>query len=706
MITQTKDTEEEKATASSAIEDKKVEAPKYSHEELEQISAIVTRLVRAKQDRDQIHPEFNKRNYVEQYQENERIGNTFVPGKKFDGDVEIASGTVEQKMLAVLSEINRLALSPEVIAYDQDNNELIALGQAMTDIILMTQDLDDDQEAKLARQLELLKQGTVFVEECWSKEYKYEKNFDKKKIGKVTGVEWTSKLKKVFEGPRRRLLYGPGVYLGNMRDSGPIRNQPFVFTHKLTPYSEVATRYGGKNADGTNIWERWDLVPNHRINGINSEMISTQAPTADTSNQRVSAETVNGAWGLSDIKEGMCEEIHYQDRVNDEFQIFLNGVAMLPTGFPLSAVAPNGEYTIEKQILQLINPFFAYGRSFVMKVREQSDILDELLRLLILKTRKSIHPPYANMSHRVISSKVLMPGRITMGIDANALQPIGQESQGATASEYQMFKLLQDKIDENTVSRQFTGMQGKSGTTAFEVATLQKQAEKLLSLTIFSCSMLEMKLGYQRLFNLLDNYFDPIDSKFDDVRQTITNRYRTSSRTTSLGQNKGQGIRQVIPTTDMPIPGAIFSQERTTGAGLQTRAQAGLPKLRRIYLNPELLKKARIMWYIDIDTQPRETSNAKKLLFREELSDIMALLQLGSQPNVAELEAQHAVVWNRNKEKVFLPRNMNAGQSQVAAMQDQIRSGAGSASARRLPGGPGTAAAPNEAALSAVGVGE
>jgi hypothetical protein len=309
------------------------------------------------------------------------------------------------------------------------------------------------------------------------------------------------------------------------------------------------------------------------------------------------------------------------------------------------------------------------------------------------------------MSHRVISSKVLMPGRITMGIDASALQPIGGESQGATASEYQMFKLLQDKIDENTVSRQFTGMQGKSGTTAFEVATLQKQAEKLLSLTIFACSMLEMKLGYQRLFNILENYFEPTESKLDEVRQQITNRYRTTSRNTNLGKNAGQGVRQVIPTTDMPIPGAIYTQEKKAGAGLQTRAKAGLPSLKRIYLNPDLLRKARIMWYIDIDTQPRETSNAKKLLFREELADIMALLQLGSKPNVAELESQHAVVWNRNKEKVFLSDKMTGGEGAAMAMQEQMKAGGGSRT-RGVPGGPGTAAPPNEAALSAVGVGE
>ena len=132
-----------------------------------------------------------------------------------------------------------------------------------------------------------------------------------------------------------------------------------------------------------------------------------------------------------------------------------------------------------------------------------------------MKTRKSIAPPYANSSGRMISSKVLLPGRITMRLDANSLQPIGQEGQGATSSEYQMYKLLQDQIDENTVSKQFSGQQGNAGTTAFEVGVLQQQAQKLLSLTVFAMMNLEMKLGYCRLFNVLENYFEPLDTRYN-----------------------------------------------------------------------------------------------------------------------------------------------------------------------------------------------
>ena len=299
----------------SVLTEKPVEPGRinYSPDESLYLSGIATRLRDAKQDRDKIHAEFNNKSFIDNYTENERIANTFVPGKKFEGDVKIASGTVEQKMFAVLSEINRLRLSPEILAYDEKDTQLISLGQAMTDVIMMTQKNDEDEEGKLLRQIELLKQGHVFIQECWAREYKK----DKKLTGKVGSFEaqWVTKLKMSYEGPRRKVLYAPGVYLGNIRTAGPVREQPFIFTHKITTYTEVASRFAMKNSDGTDVWDRWKFVPKTRQSGIASELMDNPS----------SAVIINDAWALTDVPEGRVEEIHYEDRFNNEFQIFLNG---------------------------------------------------------------------------------------------------------------------------------------------------------------------------------------------------------------------------------------------------------------------------------------------------------------------------------------------------------------------------------------------
>lgn len=640
-------TQSKSAAVAAVVDPKAVEMPKYTDQEREQISALQIRLFRAQQARDTNHPELNDQTYIQNYENNERIANTYVKGKKFEGDIYIASGTVEQKMFAVLAEVNRLSLAPQVIAFDDESEELQSLGLAMTDTLFETAKRENDDEKRLVRQMELLKQGTVFVQEMWTKRWKKVKSgVDKSKIGKFQGVDWKERLELAWSGPERNILYAPGVYLGNIKEPDS-KKQPYIFTHKLTSYEEAKSRYGMKDAEGNDVWERWKYVPRNRT--------SRMTDIADMTNN------MNRAWTLTDVQQDEVEEVHYQDKFNDEYQIFLNGVPQLPIGFPLSVISPGGEYNIDYQLYQFINPFFAYGRSFVQKVKEQSDILDELLKLLIIKTRKSIHPPYANSSGRVISSRVLMPGRITMGIDAGSLQPIGQEGQGVIASEFQMYKLLQDNIDENTVSKQFTGQQGKAGQTATETNVLQAQAQKVLSLTIFSAMMLEMKCGYLRLWNVLENYFEPFDTRYNEAKQEIEEVFRNVTRTdVDLGED-GNGIRRIIPTAgELPTSEEVREEElfegvpeAPEGVVRKTRAQIGLPPVNRIYLNVERLKKAKIIWYIDIDTKEKETSNVEKLLFREELADLALLMNMGVRPKLEAIQSQHALVWNRRKEKLF-----------------------------------------------------
>jgi hypothetical protein len=623
--------------------------PKYSAKEIEQLGFIAQRLLVAKQNRDKKHPELNGMSYIDWYEENERLGNTWVDSSsKKGGDLVVKSGTIEQKMHTVLAEISRLNLSPQVRAFDKENNELQKLGVALTEVIYETEERELDEEGKLFRQLELLKQGTVFVQDLWSKEYRKKKT-GAKFNGKIEGQNWDEKFEKIFDGPRRKVLYGPGVFLGNIQATN-MREQPYIFTVKVTSYQEAASRYGGKDGDGKDIWDRWKYVKRQSVTHLTSNT-GTLSPTK-----------VNDGFSLSSVGAEEVEEIHYQDRFNNEYQILLNGVPMLPEGFPLEAVSPMGEYNIEKQILRPINSFFAYGRSFSVQVKELADLLDEMLRLLIVKTRKSIHPPYANIGRRVISPKSLMPGVITQGIDPGSLQKLGEEGQGATASEYQMLARMQDSIDKATVSPQTTGQQGKSGSTAFEVSLLAKQAQKVISLIVFANSLLEKKLGYLRLMLILEKYFEPVDTRVDEARHKIVNHFRKTSRRTNI-EGRGSGLRQVIPVEDeesMPEARNLLDMEDFEGtpAPLEgerrmTRSDMGMEPIQKMYLNVKQLRNAKLMFFIEVDVREKDTSNQAKLMFREELRDIQALTLFGSQPNTEELEKMHSVIWNRRKEKLF-----------------------------------------------------
>lgn len=639
---------------------KKLEKPEpvpYKDEELQYIGKILSRIVSAKIARDSVKIEFNNLTYLQWYKKNEQIANTTIINTEENKDLAIHSGTIEQKMLSILSEVNRLNLTGEVRVFDKENNELQEFGMAITDIVHKTEEIEEEvstanQEKKLIRQLELLKQGTVFIQDNWVKKWKTSKTLNKKFDGKVEGIDWSKKLQKVFDGPVREVLYGPGVYLGNIREFG-IKNQPFIFTTKVSSYEEIKSRFGMKDKDGKDVWERWKHVPRQRVSLVDQDTLQTMP--------------LGEGWSITDLEQDTVEEIHYQDQINDEYQIFLNGVAMLPVGFPLSAITPNGMFNIEKQVLQVINPFFAYGRSFIAKTEQLSKLLDEMIRLLLLKTRKSIHPPYANISGKVISEKSLMPGAISMGIDPGALVAIGQEGQGATASEYQMLKELREDIDRVTVGPQFQGQAGKSGTTAFEVNTLQKQAEKSLTLIVFAMAMLEKKITWLRANYIFANYFEPIGTKVDDLRNELKNIYRTLSIKTTI-PDRGNGIRKIIPIENGEDLSAedIYKEEEYSGTPESvegqrryTREELGMEPLQHLYISTDILNDCKYIFFTEVESKPRDTSENAKLMFREELRDIQVMQLMGSQPNIQEIEKSYALIWNRRKEKLFgKPREM------------------------------------------------
>ena len=623
-----------------------VDSPKYSNEESAYIGRILYRMLKAKTERDSVKSEFNDMAYLQWYTNNENLANTKIKRDETNKNLAVMTGTVEQKMQSILAEINLLNLTGEVRVFDKDNDELQELGHAITDIVHKTEEIEGDLEHKEIRQLELLKQGTVFFQDNWIKKWKSEKKFSGKFTGKVTGSEWTTKLEKVFDGPVRSVLYGPGVYYGNIREF-TTKLQPFIFTMKLSSYQEVKTRYGATDKDGKDMWERWKNVPKMRVSMVDMD--------------NVHGKDVGQGWSITDIEDEMVEEIHYQDQINNEYQIFLNGIAMLPVGFPLSEITPNGMFNVEKQVLQVINPFFLYGRSFPSKTEQLSALLDEMLKLLLIKTRKSIHPPYANISGKVISEKSLMPGAISMGIDPGALIAIGNEGQGATASEYQMLKELRENLDRVTLPPQTQGQSGKSGTTAFEVGILQQQAQKTLTLIIFAMGLLEKKVTWLRANYIMAYYFEPVGTKVSDMQDKLENVYRSISTQTTI-QGKGLGVRKVIPVQNAEglTDNDVFNKDEFTGTPIpedgsrrRTRGEMGMDPIQHLFINLDILKNAKYIFFTEVESKPRDTSINSKLMFREELKDLQVLGAMGSSVNVESLENDYALIWGKRKGKTF-----------------------------------------------------
>lgn len=607
--------------------------PDIPDEAMQYKTYLLTRLTRAQEIRDRTWPEFTDKTYLKYFEENEKIANTYLEPKANIDEVKVASGTIEAKLNVLLSHIDNLNLTPEVHAFNKNNVPLNDLGTALTDVLDRLAEHDGgidggDAEKRQLRQKELLKQGTVFVQDKWCSKKKAEKILTKKYDGSFDFNAWETSWKTVYTGPERTLLYGPNVYLGDITVFS-MDEQPYSFTVETTTYDSAKTQFGG--------FDMWKYV----TMGMPPTTTSTDANT-------IGGRTIyDGKFRLTTLKDTQVEIIKYQDPIRNEFQIIINGIMMLPIGFPLSAVTPGGKINIAKQILYPINPQFAYGKSFVSSgdVFELSKILDEMLRLFILKTRKSITPPYVNTSGKVISRRSLAPGNISMGIPPGALQPIGAESQGVTNGEFMIYQEVLKRIEASTVSPSFQGQFGGSNTTATEVLEVQRQAKLALGIIISACTMLEVKLAYLRIPIVIQNYFEPIGEIMGDD-QIMQKQYQVTSRGVNIPE-AGKGVRLIIPTHgELPNADVVRALE------IQDEKENGYPS-QRIYLSPRALRNTDLTFRVVVVPKEKESSAYEKILFREMMQDALSLISLGSRPNIAGLQEQFANVYRIDKNSLF-----------------------------------------------------
>lgn len=647
-------------------------SPELTAKQWQYQSYLEQRLMAAQEARDRIWPEFSNKTYLKFYEENEKLANTFVEPKKNTDEPKISSGTIESKLNTLLSHIDNLNLTPEVRAFDKNDVPMRDLGTAMTDILDRLAEHDGgsdtgDAEKRQLRQKELLKQGTVFVQDAWCTKYQTKKKLTRSFDGKFNQEAgfYSEKLVKVFEGPDRRLLYGPNVYLGDPTVFD-MNDQPYAFTIEQMHYDVAKEMFGN--------FEMWKYV----MPGMSGNTI------ASLTTNTIGARTIyDGKFRMTTLKDYQVEIIKYQDPTRDEFQITVNGIMMLPIGFPLSAVTPAGKINIAKQILYPINPQFAYGKSFVSSgdVYELSKILDEMLRLFVLKTRKSITPAMINLSGKVISPRVLAPGNITQGIPAGALQPVeNSQTQGVTAGEFQVYQEILNRIENSTVSPVFSGQYGKANTTATEVLEVQRQARLALGIITAACILLEQKLTYLRIPIVISEYLVP-SGTYADPDGMVRSKYPSVSRETDIG-DEGRGTRRVIP-----IDGELPDEKIIRALELEDERQTGYPS-ERIYMSPKELSRAFVTWRAVVVPKEKDSSAYEKLLFREQLADALALINLGSQPNITGLESEFAKVYGIDRSRFF--GSMQEQMGNPADLRALAARTKGDAQANGTPTAPGT----------------
>jgi len=630
----------------NAEEEKKkhgVDTPFYSPEELKYIHNLRAKLATARNVREGTHDEFDGMTYTQRCEANRKGAQTFITPKKNKEDTTFVTGTTRQKIFVILNALHNLNITSEVHAFDEKNTEDVGLGHALDLLNEKTSILDNDEEKKILRHYTMLEQGEVFVEEIWDEKFQLFKDVTVPFDGKnIKLAEWTERLKKVSSGPSRNVLLNENVYLGDITVY-EFKNQPFIFTIEQKNYDDAFALYGD--------WERWQYVDRG----------------AKYFNFPPDAGDYNKNWTITETQKDQVEVIKFQDRNNNEYAIIINGILMTPVGLPIPRKWGDGvEYNITQQIGEIISPYFAYGKSMVMKLRTKQAVYDEMLRLAILKTQKSFMPPMANNTGVHLSTRIMMPGKMTTGIDADKLKVIG-DANGLQRSEVLMMQEISKALDDDSTSPIMQGKNpvGTTRMTATQSQQLRQQADLAMSGIILATTLLETKLGTMRMFNNLENWFKPVGATVENDQ--VKNKYRSMNIDKLIeGEGSGQSILRVseTPKSSPQLYNEEENIKKTTG--IPTRIQE---------VNPLSLQNVKYTYYVTATQKPRKNSDLTKVLFNEMMQGAERFPNI----NMEYMSERFAEVWGEDPTKMF---QKGQGTPDAGAGATDTAAGKGGAGAR------------------------
>lgn len=557
----------------------------------------LARFEKARQQRHQKREEFDDLDLETDYVLNKRAANAYLPPKKNDDEVRIVTATTEKKIEVVLNELVGMNLQPEAQVFDHQDNELRGLGQDFIDIVNRTNQIERDDDFWRSFARELITQRAVFTEE--TDEYVTYYNRGKSFPGKGGLIKKEARKPVTFHRARKRLLTNLQVFLGDMNiPARRFQEQPYILKYVRRTYDEAATVYGD--------WANWKSV----VKGG-----SLSASPFGYRMYKINGEEV--------------EELHYLDPSKDEYQIMINGVLMFDEPAPLFyEVTEDRRYPMTMTILKETGEDCAYGKPLTASAKTLQGLNSEVIRLLIRKFRQAIEPPMVTKSRKIYSKDIWTAGAVTYGVSANDFEILTKNNQGVTNSEFDIYKLIEQKTEEFIgTPNSAQGVSESGNQTATEIINQQKQFIKQLGLSVLAMMTAKRDCTYLRIYNLLENFVDPVNREYDKSTDALIDIY---DKFTSMDAQFEDGKRgkKIVQFTDKPLSRTELEQVYQYE---QREELAGRP-VRVRFINVKALCSIPTFWYVTVAPRERDGSALSKVMFTDKLKQAVDIMAVTKRP--------------------------------------------------------------------------
>ena len=613
----------------------------YSEEEKKDLAIKHTLFCNAYNQREEAHEEFNDMTYTMWHESNAQNANSYNPPKKNEEDTRIVTGITQEKEISLLSALLNFNFEPEQRAFDKRDMEIAEIGMHMNSMVKKSRIMEQYDEKRQLIYKEMLDQGDVFVEEVRKKQVDVSKvlndDFDFGEV-KISKIKWKEDIKSYYEKCEVNIISGLSVFEGNFKNFF-IQEQPYIFTTDLIPASVGKALFRN--------WDRLEYVSD-TVTEFSTENSTTDIEFHDFSFQK----TLPGFW----------EVTKFYDRWNNEFQLYLNGVQMLPVGFPLTVISPSGLYPIAKGSAEPISKFFSRSKSIASKTKVDQAVVDEMLRLMLLKTKKSYMPSYTYSGNKVLSRKIFLPAQITKDIKQGELNELGNNT-GVNQAEFNMYSMMRRMIDEKSVSPNFAGNAGEGSQTATEVIELKKQQMNKLGSTIVGVTSLERQLVDLRRANILATWTKKVDDRIDETKEHLEELYRSVTTEEQLSDGrKGLKIIEFSKSKTKPVAEGGMTPDQVKAEESLLSEYYSKP-VKKVYLNPDLMRKLEATWYTVIVPTEKDSSSLDRIMFMKDI-------QTGAEVfgpmayNMAYLKERFASIIGENPKMLFTAQQASPASAQ------------------------------------------
>lgn len=546
--------------------------------------------------------EFNDLSLVGRDQYDQMEWNTYLPnnGEPWEGDPRSSwrsravRPVVRNKVISIAAHATARLLFPKIFAFNDQSDEQRDAAKVMEDLMEWSGDVSNYAYNALMRVIMALSSPASIGYTEYGEVTRLVKTEKDPKTGK-----WKEKRIRDEAYPCFMDVIVPvnQFYIENIFEPD-IQKQGFVIWRKVYSFSDAQAKYNG-------VYDNFKYV-RPGVQTIYDDANRTFYYVYDPN-----------------MRSEDVEEVVYWNKNLDLKIIMVNGVMLTDKDNP----NPRNDklYPFDKFFYEPINNRFFYGKSLAFKLQHDADIVNTLYQMVVDGTYLSIFKPMVVTGGEIIAADVVVPGAVTSltspdadlrAINVGADLKAGLETLG----------VVEKSINESSQEPLQQGLDAsKSGTTAFEISRLEKNANTVLGLFLQMIAKHVRDFGKLRLGDIVQYLTLP------EVVE-ITGQPELTYRTFFMRNTGGPSGKNKKIEFSKDIPDEM-TEEEYMESSYQILKEEEEKQMEIAKINPVLFRNLKYMVTISPDVlNPRSTD-------LERAFDLETFDRLIKMPNADQDEA-------------------------------------------------------------------